>query len=221
MTDKHCGHHDEERRALRRRLFIFLLILIFLILFVIFVIFLVLHPSKPGFILRDTTVYVFNATSPSPPESPSPILLSTNMQVTLSSRNPNARIGIYYFQLDAYVSYRGQQITPPFLLPDSYQGHEEVIEWSPFLQGQEVPVSPFLGDTLSQDLNAGKVLVYVKIDGRVRWKVGTWISGTYHLHVSCPALLMLKTSGGGAAATAVGTGLSMKVQLAEHCTVDV
>ncbi|OWM69033.1 NDR1/HIN1-like protein 1 [Punica granatum] len=218
MTAKDCSHHDEEWEALRRRAFMFLVGLVALVLFIILLVFLVLRPSKPAFILRDATVYEFNATSLS--GTPGPNFLTIDMQVTLSSRNPNDRIGIYYFQLDTYVSYRGQQVTPPYLLPDSYQGHKEVIDWSPFLVGHAVPVSPYLGDMLSQDLNAGMVLVNVKLDGKVKWKVGTWISGSYHLHVNCPAMLMLKASGSGAAEP-LATGLSMKVQLSQQCTVDV
>ncbi|KAK4780479.1 hypothetical protein SAY87_016585 [Trapa incisa] len=226
MEPKDCGHHDEERRALRRRIFIFILGLLVLILLIIFIVFLILRPSKPSFVLRDATVYEFNATLssllPVAAASPTPGFLSSNLQVTVSSRNPNGRIGIYYYQLDASASYRGQQVTLPVLLPESYQGHKEVTDWSPFLIGRSVPVSPYLGDALSQDLNAGMVLLNVKIDGRVKWKVGTWTSGPYHLHVNCPALLMLKASGSGAAASAVArTGLSMKAQLAQHCTVDV
>lgn len=223
MPAKDCGHHDEERRAMHRHLFSFILGLVALILFIIFIVFLVLRPSKPAFRLQDATVYEFNATLlPSPARSPSPSFLNADIQVTVSSRNPNSRIGIYYDQLDAYAAYRGQQVTLPVLLPESYQGHKEVIDWSPFLLGHSVPVSPYLGDVLSQDLSAGMVLLNIKIDGRVKWKVGTWISGSYHLHVNCPALLMLKASGSHSTDTAaVGSGLSMKVQLDQHCTVDV
>lgn len=215
-----CGHHhDEGRWAKCRLLFTFLFGLLFLILLAILVIFLILRPSKPAFILRDATVYMFSATSASP-RSPRPNLVNTNMQVTISSRNPNARIGIYYTQLSIYASYRGQQITLASLQQESYQGDEEEIDWSPFLSGEAVPISPSLGDALSQDLNAGMILINVKIDGRLKWKVGTWISDTYYLHVNCPALLMLKASS-SEGASAVGSGLSVKVQLTEHCTVDV
>ncbi|KAK4773607.1 hypothetical protein SAY87_028626 [Trapa incisa] len=211
------GHHDEERQALHRRIFTFIIGFLVLILLTIFIVFLILRPSKPSFILQDATVYEFNASSSLPvaaAASPDPSFLNSNIQTTVSSRNPNDRIGIYYDQLDAYASYRGQQVTLPVLLPESYQGHKEVIEWSPFLLGRSVPLPPYTGDALAQDLNEGMVLLNVKIDGRVKWKVGTWISGSYHLHVNYPALLMLKTS-------AAGPGLSMKVQLSQHCTVDV
>ncbi|XP_030522199.1 NDR1/HIN1-like protein 1 [Rhodamnia argentea] len=210
MTAKKCDHHHEEEESpLHRRLFSLFLGLVVLILFIVFLVFLILRPAKPAFVLRDATIYQFNA-------SAAPSLLNTNMQVTLSSRNPNERIGIYYQMLDTYVSYRGQQISLPTLLPDSYQGHKEVINWSPFLYGSAVPVSPFLTAALEQDRNAGSVLVDIKVDGRVKWKVGTWVSGKYHLHVNCPALLVFKEPCCG-----IAVGPSVKIQVTQHCTVDV
>lgn len=209
MTAKECDHHEEEEHRLHRRLFSLFLGLVVLALFIIFLVFLILRPAKPAFILRDATIYQFNA-------SAVPSLLTTDMQVTLSSRNPNERIGIYYQKLNIYASYRGQQITLPTLLPESYQGHKEVIDWSPLLYGSAVPVSPFLTAALEQDQNAGSVLVNIKVDGSVKWKVGTWVSGKYHLHVNCPALLVFKEPSGG-----IAVGPSMKIQLTQHCTVDV
>ncbi|KAI3412485.1 LEA_2 domain-containing protein [Psidium guajava] len=209
MTAKECGHHEEEESRLYRRLFSLFIGLAVLVLFIIFLVFLILRPAKPAFVLRDATIYQFNA-------STAPGLLTTNMQVTLVSRNPNERIGIYYQKLDTYASYRGQQITLPTLLPESYQGHKEVIDWSPFLCGSAVPVSPFLTAALEQDRNAGSVLLDIKVDGRVKWKVGTWVSGKYHLHVNCPALLVFKEPSGG-----IAVGPSMKIQITQHCTVDV
>ncbi|XP_030522200.2 NDR1/HIN1-like protein 1 [Rhodamnia argentea] len=210
MTAKECchRHHPEKDRRLFS-LFLGLVVLVLFIIFLVFLIFLILRPAKPAFVLRDATIYQFNS-------STAPSLLNTNMQVTLSSRNPNERIGIYYQKLDTYVSYRDQQITLPTLLPYSYQGHKEVINWSPFLCGSAVPVSPFLTAALEQDRNAGSVLVDIKVDGRVKWKVGTWVSGKYHLHVNCPALLVFEEPCCG-----IAVGPSVKIQVTQHCTVDV
>ncbi|URD84308.1 hypothetical protein MUK42_08460, partial [Musa troglodytarum] len=41
------------------------------------------------------------------------------------------------------------------------------------------------------DENAGYILLYVRVGGRLRWKVGTWISGHYHLQVNCPVFLTI------------------------------
>lgn len=106
------------------------------------------------------------------------------------------------------------KVTLATLLPATYQGHLDVTVWSPFLYGTTVPVAPYLSPALSQDLTAGMVLLNIKIDGWVRWKVGTWISGRYRLHVNCPAYITL-------AGHFSGEGPAVKYQLVQRCAVDV
>ncbi|KAK7272249.1 hypothetical protein RJT34_28729 [Clitoria ternatea] len=219
---KGCDHHDEERRQLLRRVFAGILGFIFLVLLVVFLIWIILRPTKPRFILQDATVYAFNLSSTGDTPSlatPTPNTLTLTMQATLSAINPNNRIGIYYQKLDAYASYRGQQISLATELPPTYQGHRDTTVWSPFLYGTAVPVSPFLLEVLHQDKTSGGVLVNVKVNGRVKWKVGTWVSGRYHINVNCPAYIRLA---GGDRDDAIGVaGPAVKFQLFQGCIVDV
>ncbi|XP_019199534.1 PREDICTED: NDR1/HIN1-like protein 12 [Ipomoea nil] len=215
MSAKDCAHHHRERRKLYHRLFLALLCSIILILFIVFLIWLILRPTKPRFILQDATVYNFNVTGAA---ATGLNLLTTTIQVTLASRNPNERIGIYYDRLDVYATYRGQQITLPTLLPASYQGHKDVTIWSPFLNGNTVPVAPYLGLEISQDQNAGRVLINIRVDGRIRWKVGTFISGRYRLDANCPAYLSF---GENYSPNSILVGSTAKYQLVQNCHVDV
>lgn len=211
MSIKNCGdHHHYKRRKLYRRLLIGAAVFVGVISFAVFLVWVILRPSKPHFVLQDVTVYNFSV-SATPPYT-----LTMTMQITISARNPNDRIGIYYLKLDAFGTYRNQPITLPTLLPAAYQGHHDVSVWSPFLQGDSVPVSPFVQELLGQDLNVGAVLVNVKIDGRLKWKVGTWVSTTYLLDVNCPAYI--KFSDRNAASAAVVSVL--KFQLAQGCSVE-
>ncbi|KAL3616057.1 NDR1/HIN1-like protein 1 [Castilleja foliolosa] len=212
MTEKECGHHDDDdRRKFHRRLVAALLIFIALVLFIILLTYLILRPTKPHFILQDATVYAFNL-------STAGNLLTTNFQITLSARNPNDRIGIYYDRVDVYAAYHGQQITVPTLLPATYQGHKDVTVWSPFISGMEVPVAPYTGASLNEDEIAGNVMVNIRVDGRIRWRVGTFISGKYHLFVNCPAYINYGSRNN--AGPAVGAA-GVKYQLIMDCHVDV
>ncbi|CAL0332153.1 unnamed protein product [Lupinus luteus] len=222
---KYCGHHDEERRQLLRRIFAGIITFIILILLLIFLIWIILQPTKPHFIIQNLTVYNFNLstttttinTEPSF-SSPIPNTLSTTVQATISSFNPNARVGIYYQKLGVYASYRGQQISSYTMVPVTYQGHREATVWSPFLYGDTVPVSPYVLSSLQQDQVAGGILVNVKINGRVKWKVGTWVSGRYHIDVNCPAYITL----GGGRNNEIGVATAvMKFQTDQTCNVDV
>ncbi|KAK1264222.1 hypothetical protein QJS04_geneDACA008598 [Acorus gramineus] len=208
MSPKDCGKHSHcRRRKLFRRVLYTLLTLILIILLIILIVYLVLRPQKPRFVLSSATIYAFNLSSPLSP----PSLLTSSIQVTISSHNPNDRIGIRYDRLDVYASYKSQQITLPTSLPPTYQGHNDVNVWSPFIYGSSVPLAPFLSVSLAQDINAGIALIHVKIDGRLRWKVGSWTSGHYHVHVNCPTLLSF--GGGGRS--------DVKLLQMSVCTVDV
>ncbi|MBA0551333.1 hypothetical protein Golob_022222, partial [Gossypium lobatum] len=207
MSVKECPNHGKCRRKIFRRIIAGILIFILIVLITILLIWAILRPSKPRFILQDTTVYAFNASTPN--------LLTSNFQVTLSSRNPNDRIGIYYDRLDVYATYQNQQITLRTAIPPTYQGHKEVNVWSPFVNGNSVPIAPEYSASLGSDQSAGSVFLMIKIDGRVRWKVGTFISGRYHLYVRCPAFITFGSKSNG---VLVGEN-AIKYQLVTRCSV--
>lgn len=210
MSVKECEHHKGRKRRICQRIFCGIIVFLFIVLLTILLIWAILRPTKPTFILQDVTVYAFNATVPN--------FLTSNFQVTLTSRNPNDHIGVYYDRLDTYVTYRSQQVTYRTAIPPSYQGHKEFDVWSPFVYGTNVPVAPFNFVGLSQDESNGNVLVTVKINGRVRWKVGTFISGRYHLYVRCPAFISF---GPGRSNGMVVGENAVKYQLVQRCKVSV
>ncbi|KAE9619557.1 hypothetical protein Lal_00041752 [Lupinus albus] len=210
MSVKECDHHKGKKRKVFRKIFCGIVVFLFIVLVTILLIWAILQPTKPSFILQDVTVYAFNTTVPN--------LLTSNFQVTLTSRNPNDHIGVYYDRLDTYVNYRNQQITLRTAIPPSYQGHKEVDVWSPFVYGTNVPVAPFNFVSLGQDQGDGNILITIKIDGRVRWKVGAFITGHYHLYVRCPAFI----SFGGSRSNGVVVGDNViKYQLVQSCSVSV
>ncbi|KAF2585938.1 hypothetical protein F2Q70_00037483 [Brassica cretica] len=212
MTSKDCGSHTHSRRKLiRRRIIWSIIFILFIICLTILLIWAILQPSKPRFILQDATVYAFNV-SGNPPN-----LLTSNFQITLSSRNPNDKIGIYYDRLDVYATYHSQQITFRTSIPPTYQGHKEVNIWSPFVYGTSVPVAPFNAVSLDGDQDNGAVTLIIRADGRVRWKVGTFITGKYHLYVRCLAYINF---GNKAAGVIVGDN-AVKYTLTSSCSVSV
>ncbi|BAF08968.1 NDR1/HIN1-like protein 1 [Oryza sativa Japonica Group] len=201
-----------------------ILALVLVVGFIALVVYLALRPSKPSFYLQDLQLRSVDLGDPS---------LSATAQVTLASRNPNDHVGVHYRRLDVFVTYRDEPVTVPVSLPPTYQGHRDVTIWSPVLSGESVPVAGFVADALRQDVAAGYVALQVKVDGRVKWKVGSWVSGSYHLFVSCPAMLASAGPGGvgpmplgGASAAVVnGTGAgavaSLRFTQPTGCSVEV
>ncbi|KAL6521202.1 hypothetical protein OROGR_017771 [Orobanche gracilis] len=209
MSEKICSHHKNKRKKILRRFCAGLLIFAFLLLLVILIVWAVIHPKKPRFILQDATIFVLNVSAPN--------VISTTLQVTINSRNPNSRIGIYYDRLGVYGNYNNQQITLSAEIPPVYQGHKDMNVWSPFIYGYNVPVAPYNGLALSQDQSNGAIRMTIKMNGRVKWKVGSFISGHYHLHVSCPAFIPL----GNSRNTGIIVGSGVKYQLSQSCSVSV
>lgn len=201
MSEKLCPYHQRHYyhhwHKFCRDLLCCLFFLVILVLLAILIIWLVLRPTKPRFYLQDAVIYSFNTTGGVPS------LLNSNIQVTIASRNPNDRVGIYYDRLHVYAAYKYQQITPATAVTPIYQGHKDILLWSPFLCGVEVPLAPFLAEALERDHAAGALLLNVKLDGRIRWKVGSWTSGHYHLFVDCPALLSFGGEWGSGASPVV------------------
>ncbi|CAK7337836.1 unnamed protein product [Dovyalis caffra] len=93
--------------------------------------------------------------------------------VTLSTRNPNHLIRIFYEKLGLHAIYRNQRITLATPLPN-------------------VPISPLLADLVA-DLKSGSVPLPIKINGRLKWKISSsMIPGIYQLIVHCPAYVLLR-----------------------------
>ncbi|XP_039118044.1 NDR1/HIN1-like protein 1 [Dioscorea cayenensis subsp. rotundata] len=199
---------DFNRIKLDGRICACLVGFVFIILLTILIIYLILHPTHPMFFLQSSSINQLSLST----TSTNFTLLTTSLQVSISSYNPNNHIGIYYHNLHAYTTYRGQQITLPTSLPGGYQGHHESLVWSPFLYGTNVPLLDLLGRSMDEDKHAGLILLQVIIDGKVRWRVGSWLSNYYHITANCPAFFFIDSS---------KHQLSFMFEHATSCKVDV
>lgn len=118
-----------------------------------------------------------------------PNLLNSSIQLTLSSKNPNKKVGIYYDDLLFYASYKGQQITSDTSIPPFYQDNGESNVISSSLSGTGLPVGPGFGYEVGRDQSVGKLVLNLKGNGRLRWKVGSWVSGKYRFNVNCVSIM--------------------------------
>ncbi|KAL9150227.1 hypothetical protein ABFS82_12G156200 [Erythranthe guttata] len=210
MSEKDCNHSNKDhRRKLLRRCCGGLLIFNFIVLIIILLVWSILQPRKPRFTLQDATIFNLNVSAPN--------VISTTIQVTVNSHNPNSKIGIYYDRMNVYAIYHSQQITYYTAIPPVYQGTKEDNVWSPFIYGDNVPVAPYNGQALGEDQSDGAINMLIKINGRVKWKCGSFISGRYHLHITCPAYIPL----GNSKNTGIVVGNAVKYKLSQSCSVSV
>ncbi|KAK6285871.1 hypothetical protein POUND7_012050 [Theobroma cacao] len=145
---------------------------------------LVYRPHKPRFTVVSAAIYELNATSQP--------FISTSMQFTIVTRNPNRRVSIFYEKLQAYVSYRNQQITPPVDLPPLYHETKSTVALSPVLGSETVPASAEVVNGLMLDEAYGVVALRVVLLGKLRWKAGAIRTLKYGVYVKCDVWVGLK-----------------------------
>ncbi|KAL2250850.1 UNVERIFIED_CONTAM: NDR1/HIN1-like protein 1 [Sesamum indicum] len=208
MPEKVSSAHKSKRRILRK-CFAGLFIFNFIILLAVLITWAVLQPKKPRFTLLEATFFTLNVSAAN--------LVSTAIQVTVNAQNPNSRVGIYYDKVDVYATYRNQQITNYTGIPPFYHGDKDVDNiWSKFINGSNIPVAPYNGLALRQDQFKGVVRLIIKIDGRVKWKVGSFVTRRYDIHIACPAQIELYSN-----KTGVLIADESRYKLEQSCSVYV
>lgn len=145
------------------------------------------RPNNLKFYVTDASLTQFNLTTDN--------TLQYNLDLNLTVRNPNKRIGLYYdtFQVNGY--YEGQRFNTQNLTP-FYQGHKNTTELSTVFDGQQVLV---LGDSEVSNYNSEKSNGYYSIDVqlnlKLRVKMG-WIKvGHFKPKINCD--LSVPSSSGG------------------------
>ncbi|MED6163816.1 hypothetical protein PIB30_083692 [Stylosanthes scabra] len=181
-SPKHCANKQGLKRFERnyKKLFFVFSAFFTTILLLILLIYLILHPSKPQFSLKELDIYQLNLSGPN---------LNTTINLTLLSKNPNQKVSIYYDKIVVYGSYKGQQITGDTYVPPFYQDNQESNLLTASLVGNGLPVSPSIGYEFGRDQSSGRLVLNLKVNGKLRWKIGTWVSGHYRFNVNCVSFM--------------------------------
>ncbi|KAE8637557.1 hypothetical protein CSA_004624 [Cucumis sativus] len=212
MTVKDCDHHhhhDCERRRLYRRIACVIFTVVLLIGLVIFLIWAILRPSKPRLILQDVTLLGLNVSSVPP------AAISTTMQITISSTTPTTAL---VFTIRSWMS------TPRTAASKSLSRRScrlltratMMLLFGRRFCMAKLWAAPEFAEALNEDNNVGAMLFNIKVNGQVRWKVGSWISGRYRLNANCPAYIKFGDPKNG-----IAFGPAMKFQFVQGCYVDI
>ncbi|KAJ4830889.1 hypothetical protein Tsubulata_011113 [Turnera subulata] len=189
QSPKHCAKRERLLNVdhkLYKKLFFAFSACFTTLLALILIIWIILRPTKPDFTLKEADIYQLSLSGPN--------LLNSSIQLTLLSKNPNQKVGIYYDELQVYAVYKGQQITVDTPFPPFYQGHQDSNLLTASLIGTGLPVASSFGYEVGRDQTAGKLVLTLKVNGRLRWKVGTWVSSRYRINVNCIALVAFGSS---------------------------
>ena len=119
-------------------------ILISIILFII-LLWLVIHPKTPHFTLLQAQIYQLNLSNPNH-------LLSSSIEITIESKNPNTKVGACYDELHTYASYKSQPITDHATILPFFQGQQESNIFTISLGASGLPVAPTFGFDFGRDM---------------------------------------------------------------------
>ena len=137
------------------------------------ILWLTLRPSSPRFSLLAATATVDDAAASA----------SIVVDAALAAHNPNAHATALYGQLRATASYAGVPLGAgaPLEQPD---------------QGDAVLSALLTSSTSRRPAPGGRALLRVRIEGQLRWKVASWVSGRHGLTVDCVAAVVPSSSPG-------------------------
>ena len=137
------------------------------------ILWLTLRPSSPRFSLLAATATVHD-------DDASATIVG---DAALTAHNPNAHATALYGQLRASASYAGVPLGAgaPLEQPD---------------QGDAVLSALLTSSTSRRPAPGGRALLRVRIEGQLRWKVASWVSGRHGLTVDCVAAVVPSSSPG-------------------------
>ncbi|KAI9097558.1 hypothetical protein K1719_025329 [Acacia pycnantha] len=181
-SPKHCAEYKQGLKIERnyKKVFLALSSFITAIILLSLAIWVILRPAKPQFSLQQVDIYELSVLGTH---------MNSSIQLTLLSKNPNQKVAIYYDDFQVYATYKDQQITSHTYLPPFYQDHGESNLLTASLVGDQVPVAPSLGFEMGRDQTVGRLVLNLKVSGRLRWRVATWVTGHYGFEVNCVSVM--------------------------------
>nr|GMD22694.1 Late embryogenesis abundant protein, LEA-14 protein [Ipomoea batatas] len=156
---------------------IILLTTIIIVGLVILILWLAVRPHRPIYFVENGAVHNFNLTADN--------RLTADFNFTLKAYNPNKRISISYAHVEAQLYFGNEQIAFATWPAAFNQAVRNVTYLPLFLPAKNVTL---YGDTtrdFKNERSAGKVDLVIKINARVRFKMGSWRSKYRTLRVIC------------------------------------
>ncbi|ERN16147.1 hypothetical protein AMTR_s00030p00215650 [Amborella trichopoda] len=141
------------------------------------VVWLVLRPNEVKFYAENASLTQFNLSGTNN--------LQYNLQLDISIRNPNKKIGIYYDKVDAMAYYEGERFGWDSL-PVFYQGHKNTTVLQPKFTGQQLLLlNNYEVTQFRQSTSEGFFYIDVKLYLRIRFKVGKLKTKRFSPEIEC------------------------------------
>ncbi|XP_008784106.2 NDR1/HIN1-like protein 10 [Phoenix dactylifera] len=171
------------------------------------ILWLVLRPRLPAFAVSSASVSAFNL-------STSQQVLSSDFDLSLSVRNPNHKMGIYYDSVAAAVFYGSDAITETSL-PPFYQGKGNATTVRARLVAAAAYVDADVAKGISSDRGPGDGVVnfHVRVLAWVRFRAGAWRTRRHVMRVYCDDVPIGFKNGTATVGSLVGSPKQCEVDL--------
>lgn len=145
--------------------------LLFLIGIISFILWLSLRPHRPRFFIQDFSI----------PEGNSQIVYS------VTARNSNQNIGVYYDSVQVAVFYQEDQNIggSPVLFP-FYQEPKNTTVIAGTLSGPGLTATGQQWQQIAADRARGDAVFRLEITSVIRFKISSWDSKRHRMHANCP-----------------------------------
>ncbi|KAK3408092.1 uncharacterized protein At1g08160 [Eucalyptus grandis] len=178
------GQPPRQRRGrlgLAKMAALILLSLIVLVGVAVFIIWLAIHPRRLVFTVGDAFIDHYNLTRDH---------LDARFDFSIRAYNPNRRMSVYYDDIHVTVEYDDQDlassVADPFFLSHKNETKLHVVP-----QAQDVALARRVSRNLRLERTSGVVQIKVRLQAKVRFKVGIWKSRHRKLKVYCGPVLGL------------------------------
>ncbi|PKA58806.1 Putative syntaxin-24 [Apostasia shenzhenica] len=150
------------------------------------ILWLIFRPNRLKVYVENATLTQFNLTGDN--------LLHYDLNLTVSIRNPNRKIGIYYDYVEAQSFYDGSRFGFD-VLPTFYQGHKNTTTLNPAFQGQNILVGDALA-TFRRESQERFFNLEVTIYTKTRLKAGIIKTHRIKPRFNCDLRLPAPAAGG-------------------------
>ncbi|KAK1290500.1 hypothetical protein QJS10_CPB18g01717 [Acorus calamus] len=165
-----------RRPSLLRCIIFTILAIIVLVGLAVLITWLVIRPTKIEYYVENAKITHYNLTSKD--------ALSATFDVSLAAYNPNRRVSVYYDNVEFSVWYVGQMVVTrggeAF-----YQPRQNVTRLDFEAAAEGVGLKGYVAGQMRRERSMGRTDLEVRLNARVRFRVGRWRSKHYKMRVRC------------------------------------
>lgn len=146
-----------------------------------FILWLSLRPHRPHIFLNDFSIPALgHGDGGGGPEN-------AHISLTVTARNSNQGIGIYYDASQVTVYYREKSVGGYQVSTTFYQQPKNSTLFASTLSGSSLTLTESQWKQMLHDRSRGAVIFRVELVSTIRFKISSWSSKHHRFHANCPA----------------------------------